>query len=148
MRHLFYLRHCSETACEESWCVLISRIHHVAIISSDYARSKDFYTRILGLRIVSEIHRAERDSWKLDLSLPDGTQIELFSFPNPPQRPSYPEARGLRHLAFEVEDIEAAVASLRQNEVGAEPIRIDPVTGKRFTFFSDPDGLPLELYER
>jgi glyoxylase I family protein len=126
----------------------IVRTHHVAVICSDYERSKDFYVRILGLEIVAEVYRAERDSWKLDLRLPDGVQIELFSFPNPPKRPSYPEACGLRHLAIEVEDINAAVAELAGHGVEVEPVRVDPHTGKRFTFFSDPDGLPLELYER
>ena len=103
---------------------------------------------ILGLEIVSEVHRAERDSYKLDLRLPDGTQIELFSFPDPPKRPSYPEACGLRHLAFEVADIDEAVRDLRGRGVAVEPVRVDEHTGKRFTFFADPDGLPLELYER
>ena len=123
------------------------RTHHVAIISSDYSKSKRFYTEILELEIVSEVHRAERNSYKLDLRLPDGTQIELFSFPNPPARPSYPEACGLRHLAFEVADIDEAVENLRGKGVVVEPVRIDEHTGKRFTFFADPDGLPLELYE-
>lgn len=126
----------------------ILRTHHVAIICSDYERSKWFYTSILGLEIVSEFFRAERDSYKLDLRLPDGVQIELFSFPNSPKRPSYPEACGLRHLALEVADIDEAVAELGGNGVVTEPVRVDPHTGKRFTFFSDPDGLPLELYER
>lgn len=126
----------------------ILRTHHVAIICSDYERSKDFYVHILGLEIVSEVFRAERDSYKLDLRLPDGVQIELFSFLNPPKRPSYPEACGLRHLAFEVANIDEAVAELGGHGVVVEPVRVDPHTGKRFTFFSDPDGLPLELYER
>ncbi|WZP00590.1 VOC family protein [Isosphaeraceae bacterium EP7] len=125
----------------------ILRTHHVAIIASDYARSKRFYTEVLGLEIVSEVHRADRDSSKLDLRLADGTQIELFSFPHPPARPSYPEACGLRHLAFAVADIEEAVRDLREQGVVSEPIRTDEHTGKRFTFFADPDGLPLELYE-
>lgn len=125
----------------------ILRTHHVAVICSDYGRSKHFYTRILGLEVVAEVYRAERDSWKLDLRLPDGVQVELFSFSAPPQRPSYPEACGLRHLAFEVADIDRAVADLAGHGVAAEPARVDPHTGKRFTFFSDPDGLPLELYE-
>jgi len=128
--------------------VKILRTHHVAIISSNYEVSKAFYTEALGLGIVSEFYRAERDSYKLDLRLPDGTQIELFSFPNPPKRPSYPEACGLRHLAFEVADIDAAVAGLEGRGIGVETIRIDEHTGKRYTFFADPDGLPLELYER
>jgi glyoxylase I family protein len=126
----------------------IMRTHHVAIICSDYQASKTFYTRILGLEIVSEVHRSNRNSYKLDLRLPDGTQIELFSFPDPPQRPSYPEACGLRHLAFEVADIDEAVEELQSNGVIVEEIRIDEHTGKRFTFFADPDGLPLELYEK
>ena len=126
----------------------ILRTHHVAIICSDYARSRAFYTTILGLEIVAEVHRRERASHKLDLRLPDGTQVELFSFPDPPRRPSYPEACGLRHLALEVGDIEQAIAELERHGVNVEPVRIDEYTGKRFTFFADPDGLPLELYER
>jgi glyoxylase I family protein len=125
----------------------ILRTHHVAVICSDYETSKVFYTRILGLEVVSEVHRKERDSYKLDLRLPDGTQIELFSFPDPPKRPSYPEACGLRHLAFEVADIDATVGELRGRGVDVENVRVDEHTGKRFTFFADPDGLPLELYE-
>ena len=126
----------------------ILRTHHVAIICSDYTKSKYFYTRILGLEIISEVHRTERNSYKLDLRVPDGTQIELFSFLNPPRRLSYPEACGLRHLAFEVPDVLQAVEELQQNGIVVEPVRIDEHTGKRFTFFADPDGLPLELYER
>jgi glyoxylase I family protein len=120
----------------------------VAIICSDYERSKWFYTQVLGLEIVSEIYREKRDSCKLDLKLPDGTQIELFSFPDPPKRPSYPESCGLRHLAFEIEDIREAIEDLARHGIVAEPVRVDEQTGKRFTFFADPDGLPLELYER
>jgi glyoxylase I family protein len=123
------------------------RIHHVAIICSDYERSKRFYVEVLGLRIIAENFRAERGSYKLDLALDDGTQIELFSFPDPPLRASYPEARGLRHLAFSVDNIDDAVAALRVCNVACEVTRIDQATGKRFTFFHDPDGLPLELYE-
>ncbi len=122
--------------------------HHVAVICSDYGRSKHFYTAVLGLEVVAEAYRAARDSYKLDLRLPDGTQVELFSFPNPPRRPSYPEACGLRHLALAVADLGAAVAQLEAHGVAAEPVRVDEHTGKRFTFFADPDGLPLELYER
>lgn len=122
--------------------------HHVAVICSDYARSKWFYVEILGLEVVAETHRAARGSYKLDLRLPDGTQVELFSFPDPPPRPSYPEACGLRLLAFAVADLDAAVAHLGRHGVGVEPVRADALTGKRFTFFADPDGLPLELYER
>ena len=125
---------------------LLLRTHHAAVICSDYERSRRFYHETLGLEIVSEVHRAERGSYKLDLRLPDGTQIELFSFPDPPARPSYPEACGLRHLAFVVSDVDAAVATLQGRGVVVEPVRVDPQTGKRFTFFADPDGLPLELY--
>lgn len=124
------------------------RTHHVALICSDYQKSKSFYHDILGLEVVSEHFREARNSYKLDLKLPDGTQIELFSFPNPPKRPSYPEACGLRHLAFEVANIDEAVQELQKQSIQVEPIRIDELTGKRFTFFADPDGLPLELYER
>jgi glyoxylase I family protein len=122
--------------------------HHVAVICSDYERSMRFYTEVLGLAVVAETHRAARDSYKLDLRLPDGTQVELFSFPNPPPQPSYPEACGLRHLAFAVADLDAAVAHLTSHGVAVEAVRVDGHTGKRFTFFADPDGLPLELYER
>lgn len=125
----------------------LQRIHHVAIIASDYARSKRFYTQVLGLRVLAEVYRDARDSWKLDLALPDGTQLELFSFPSPPPRPSYPEACGLRHLAFEVSDVAASAEELIAHGVAVEPIRIDEYTGRRFTFFADPDGLPIELYE-
>ena len=123
------------------------RLHHAAIIASDYSRSKAFYTEVLGLRIIAETYREARDSWKLDLELPDGTQIELFSFSDPPKRPSYPEACGLRHLAFTVADMAEAVNLLEAKGVAVEPVRVDELTGKRFTFFADPDGLPLELYE-
>ena len=122
-------------------------IHHAAIICSDYAASKDFYTRILGLRVLVENYRAERDSYKLDLALPDGAQIELFSFPNPPPRPTRPEACGLRHLAFAVSDVTQCKAWLEAQGVAVEDIRVDEFTGRRFVFFADPDGLPLELYE-
>ncbi|MDG3004665.1 SMU1112c/YaeR family gloxylase I-like metalloprotein [Paludisphaera mucosa] len=125
----------------------LGRIHHAAIICSDYDRSRRFYVETLGLAVVREVHRRERDSYKLDLALPDGAQIELFSFPSPPPRPSYPEARGLRHLAFETPDLDEAVRDLEARGVIVEPVRVDEHTGKRFTFFADPDGLPLELYE-
>jgi len=125
----------------------LQRIHHVAIIASDYAQSKHFYTQVLGLRVLAEVYREARDSWKLDLALPDGTQIELFSFPSPPPRPSRPEACGLRHLAFEVAGVEAYATELQAQGVDVEPLRIDEYTGRRFTFFADPDGLPIELYE-
>lgn len=121
--------------------------HHVAIIASDYARSRHFYTEVLGLRVLAEHFRAERQSWKLDLGLPDGTQIELFSFPDSPSRPSRPEACGLRHLAWHVADVAASKAALEAAGVSVEPLRVDEFTGRRFTFFADPDGLPLELYE-
>ncbi|GAB2915580.1 SMU1112c/YaeR family gloxylase I-like metalloprotein [Rheinheimera gaetbuli] len=123
-------------------------IHHVAIICSDYARSKQFYTQLLGLSVIAENYRRERDSWKLDLALPNGNQIELFSFPNPPPRPSQPEAQGLRHLAFVVDNVAEFTDYLTAQGVVVEPIRIDEFTGKAFTFFQDPDGLPLELYQR
>ncbi|RYY75699.1 MAG: VOC family protein [Gammaproteobacteria bacterium] len=122
-------------------------IHHVAIICSDYEKSKHFYTEILGLKIIAEAYRAERKSYKLDLEIGNGNQIELFSFPNPPARPSRPEACGLRHLAFSVLDVETVKTELEQNGVAVEPIRIDEYTGRKFTFFADPDGLPLEVYE-
>jgi len=125
----------------------IEGLHHVAIIASDYARSKHFYTGVLGLRVVAEHYRAERDSWKLDLALPDGAHVELFSFPSPPPRVSRPEACGLRHLALRVVDIDAAIAHLQAHGVTTEPVRVDEYTGRRFTFFADPDDLPLELYE-
>ena len=127
---------------------LVLGTHHVAVICSDYGRSRRFYTEVLGLAVVAEVYRAARDSYKLDLKLPDGTQVELFSFPSPPPRPNYPEACGLRHLAFAVADVDAAVAHLGAHGVAVEPVRVDEYTGKRFTFFADPDGLPLELYER
>lgn len=122
-------------------------LHHVAIICSDYAVAKRFYTEILGFEIHQETYRAARQSYKLDLKGPGGLQIELFSFPSPPPRPSHPEACGLRHLALAVADLDAAVAHLQQHQVATEPIRLDELTGKRFTFFRDPDNLPLELYE-
>lgn len=125
----------------------LHRLHHVAIIASDYGRSKAFYTEVLGLRVIRETYRETRRSWKLDLELPDGTQIELFFFPDAPPRLSYPEACGLRHLAFATGDLDAAVAALVAKGVEVEPVRVDELTGMRFTFFADPDGLPLELYE-
>lgn len=121
--------------------------HHVALIVSDYAISKRFYTETLGLDVIAETFREERESWKLDLRVPGGSQIELFSFPNPPKRPSTPEAQGLRHLAFRVSDLNAAVERLESFGVAIEKVRVDELTGARFTFFADPDGLPLELYE-
>lgn len=126
----------------------LNKVHHIAIICSDYARSKQFYTDVLGFEIVQETFRAARQSWKLDLSLQGTYIIELFSFPDPPERPSRPEAQGLRHLAFEVDDVDAAVRALQAKNVITEPVRVDELTGKRFTFFADPDGLPLEVYEK
>lgn len=127
--------------------MLTQGLHHVAIICSDYERSKQFYTEVLGLEVVAETYRAQRQSYKLDLRLADGSQIELFSFPASPPRPSRPEACGLRHLALAVANLEAAIHHLRHHNVPVEPIRVDELTGKRFTFFQDPDQLPLELYE-
>ena len=127
---------------------LLSSVHHIAIICSDYERSKRFYTQVLGLHIIREVYRRERDSYKLDLALNDTYVIELFSFPQPPPRPSRPEATGLRHLAFGVSNIEEAVKELSGKGITTEPLRTDEYTGRRFTFFTDPDGLPLELYEQ
>ena len=126
---------------------MILRLHHAAIICSDYAISRRFYTEVLGLRVIAENWREARRSWKLDLGLPDGSQVELLSFDGAPPRPSYPEARGLRHLAFAVADVAAAKASLEAHGVKVEDIRVDEYTGRRFTFFADPDDLPLEFYE-
>ncbi|GAA5051945.1 SMU1112c/YaeR family gloxylase I-like metalloprotein [Nocardia callitridis] len=122
-------------------------IHHVAIIASDYQRSKRFYTEAMGLAVIAEQYRAERRSYKLDLAIPGGSRIELFSFPDPPARPTRPEATGLRHLAFAVRDVAATLADLRGRGVRTERLRVDEVTGKRMAFFFDPDDLPLELYE-
>jgi glyoxylase I family protein len=126
---------------------MLKSIHHIAIICSDYQRSKIFYTEVLGLTVMRETHRKERQSYKLDLALNGQYVIELFSFPNPPERPSRPEATGLRHLAFGVDDIQTAVETLKAKGIEAEPIRLDEFTNKRFTFITDPDGLPIELYE-
>ncbi|CDT73972.1 putative Glyoxalase/bleomycin resistance protein/dioxygenase [Vibrio coralliirubri] len=126
---------------------MLKGIHHAAIICSDYDASKHFYTEILKLEIIAENYREARQSYKLDLALPNGAQIELFSFPNAPERPSFPEAQGLRHLAFCVDDVQQIKSYLEGQGIEVEPIRIDEFTGKAFTFFADPDGLPLELYE-
>ncbi|CDU04692.1 putative Glyoxalase/bleomycin resistance protein/dioxygenase [Vibrio coralliirubri] len=126
---------------------MLKGIHHAAIICSDYELSKHFYTEILKLEIIAENYREARQSYKLDLALPNGAQIELFSFPNAPERPSFPEAQGLRHLAFCVDDVQQLKSYLEGQGIEVEPIRIDEFTGKAFTFFADPDGLPLELYE-
>lgn len=125
----------------------ITGVHHIAIICSDYARSKQFYTQILGFPVVAETYREARRSYKLDLRVTETVQIELFSFPEPPPRPSTPEACGLRHLAFAVSNLDQEVTRLTAKGVEVEPIRIDELTDRRFTFFKDPDGLPLELYE-
>ncbi|TCD05580.1 VOC family protein [Pedobacter frigidisoli] len=127
---------------------MFNRIHHIAIICSDYEKSKDFYVNKLGLTVLSEVYREARKSYKLDLAVNGLYQIELFSFENPPARPSRPEAQGLRHLAFEVDDIAVEIARINAVGITTEPIRVDEFTDKRFTFFSDPDGLPLELYEK
>ena len=125
----------------------LKRVHHIAIIATNYAQSKAFYCDILGFTLQSEFYREERDSWKGDLALNGEYVIELFSFPFPPARPSRPEACGLRHLALRVADLDAAVAHLHAHGVASEPVRVDEYTGRRFTFFADPDDLPLELYQ-
>ena len=121
-------------------------VHHIAIICADYARSRRFYAETLGFPVIREVHRETRRSWKCDLDA-GNVQIELFSFPDPPPRPSYPEAQGLRHLAFVTADLDGEVARLTGLGIACEPIRLDEHSGRRFTFFADPDGLPLELYE-
>lgn len=126
---------------------MFNRIHHIAIICSNYELSKDFYVNKLGFTVLAEVYRQERKSWKLDLAVNGVYQIELFSFENPPERPSRPEAQGLRHLAFAVDDVEKVAGVLNERGVVTEPIRIDEFTGKQFVFFADPDGLPLEIYE-
>lgn len=127
--------------------IQLQSIHHIAIIASDYEKSKHFYTELLGLKMIRETYRSERDSYKLDLRVGD-SEIELFSFPNPPKRVDSPEAAGLRHLSFAVEEVEDSVLALNERGIETEPIRKDSCTGKKYTFFKDPDGLPLELYER
>lgn len=127
---------------------MLNKVHHIAIICSDYNISKKFYVEILGLKIIQEVFREERQSFKLDLALNGNYIVELFSFPNPPKRVSSPEALGLRHLAFEVDDIQNVIDHLERYNIIAEPIRTDEFTGKRFTFISDPDELPIEFYER
>ena len=126
----------------------LKQIHHIAIIATDYEKSKAFYCDILGFTLLSEVYREARDSWKGDLALNGQYVIELFSFPFPPARPSRPEACGLRHLAFSVEDVDQVAAHLESRGVKCEAVRVDELTGKRFTFFNDPDGLPLELYQQ
>ena len=125
----------------------LNKVHHTAIICSDYKKSKIFYTQILGLEILQEIYREERDSYKLDLALKGSYIVELFSFPDPPKRPSRPESCGLRHLAFEVNNVEQTRFFLIQNNIPSEDIRVDEYTGKQFFFIADPDDLPIEFYE-
>lgn len=127
---------------------MLNKIHHIAIICTDYEKSKRFYTDVLGLTIVREVYRAARQSYKLDLALNGQYVVELFSFPDPPPRPSRPEAAGLRHLAFEVDDLDAVVARMRTFDIAPEPVRIDEFTDRRFTFIADPDALPIEFYEK
>lgn len=127
---------------------MLGKIHHLAIICSNYARSKRFYAEILGLKIIQEVYRKERDSYKLDLEVSGKYQLELFSFPHPPKRLSNPEGCGLRHLAFEVKDFEGTLGLLTKKGVQIEPVRVDQTTKKRFTFIKDPDDLPIELYEK
>ena len=127
---------------------MLNKVHHIAIICSNYERSKEFYTDVLSFKMGKEIYRADRQSYKLDLCLKGIYTIELFSFPNPPSRPSRPEATGLRHIAFEVDNIEKCIEILNKKNVFTEPIRIDEYTNKKFTFISNPDNLPIELYEK
>ncbi len=127
---------------------MINKVHHIAIICSDYPKSKKFYTEVLGLDIIREVYRENRQSYKLDLALKGAYVVELFSFPNPPQRVSRPEATGLRHLAFEVDDLETVISHLEKFNIESEPIRIDEFTEKRFIFIADPDNLPIEFYEK
>ena len=124
----------------------LTKVHHVAIIGTDYERSKHFYVDLLGFEVIREIYREHRDDWKIDLRLAD-CELELFIIRSAPKRPSYPEAAGLRHLAFAVESVDATVAELNALGIETEPIRLDEVTGKKMTFFWDPDGLPLEIHE-
>lgn len=125
---------------------MFTHIHHVAVIASDYEKSKKFYTELLGFPIINEAYREERKSYKCDLKVGE-SQIELFSFPDPPKRPNQPEAAGLRHLCLGVDNIEKTVETLEGKSIACEPVRVDPYTGRKFTFFKDPDGLPLEIYE-
>ncbi len=124
----------------------LTQVHHIAIIGSDYEKSKHFYVDLLGFKIIRENYRAERGDYKIDLQL-NGMELELFIISGRPPRPSYPEANGLRHLAFHVESVDATVAELNALGIATEPVRVDDYTGKKMTFFSDPDGLPLEIHE-
>ena len=124
----------------------LKSVHHIAVICSDYEKSKAFYTEVLGMEVLAEHYRAERDSYKTDLALNGNYIVELFSFPHPPPRPTGPEAAGLRHLAFAVDDINVYVRELEAKGVAHEDVRVDPFTGCRFVFFKDPDGLPIEFY--
>ena len=127
--------------------IKIKNIHHVAVLTDNYEVSKRFYTEVLGFEIIKETYRAERQSYKLDLAINSTYQIELFSFPDYRERASYPEAKGLRHMAFTVDDVEVAAAFLKEKNVNVQEVRVDEITGKRFVFFYDPNGQPLELYE-
>jgi len=124
----------------------LTKVHHIAIIGSNYETSRHFYVDLLGFKVLREVYRENRDDWMLNLQL-DDLEIELFIMKSCPKRPSYPEAYGLRHLAFHVESVEEAVRGLNALGIETEPIRLDTYTGKKMTFFSDPDGLPLELHE-
>jgi glyoxylase I family protein len=128
--------------------IKLNRVHHIAVICSDYGKSKNFYVDILGFKVENEFFRRERNSYKLDLSLNGLYTIELFSFPNPPERLSRPEAAGLRHIAFETDDIEDCISTLKAKEINVEPLRTDEFTGRKFTFIFDPDNLPIEIYEK
>ena len=125
----------------------LSQIHHIAIIVSDYEASKDFYVNKLGFQIIRENYRPERNDWKLDLKVNEATELEIFGVKNPPARVTRPEAAGLRHLAFFTDNIEKIVAELKEKGIVTEPIRVDEFSGEKFTFFADPDGLPIELHE-
>lgn len=126
--------------------MLFDQLHHIAVIASDYQRAREFYVEKLGFPVLREHFREDRGDWKIDLGFGDG-ELELFVIPNAPPRPNYPEALGLRHLAFRVDDVDAAVQELAARGIGCEPVRLDPYSQRRFTFFHDPDGLPLELHE-
>ena len=125
----------------------LSKIHHIAIIVSDYERAKEFYVDKLGFEVIRDNYRPQKEDWKLDLRVNDSTELEIFAPKNPPKRPSFPEACGLRHLAFHVDNIEEVVAELNNIGIECEPIRTDEFTNRKMTFFFDPDGLPLELHE-